>query len=130
MLRALRQLAELRAPDSFRPWLAAITVRQVSTHLQREQLIAGRTTALDEAAELPDPDANLEGVALLRAELSGQRRQAVRASRWLDAEDRALLSLWWLEPRASSLGPSWRRRSGSTSLTRGCASSGCATSWT
>ena len=30
-------------------------------------------------------------------ELSGHRRQAVRASRWLDPDARALLSLWWLE---------------------------------
>ena len=97
MLRALRQLRDLRAPESFRPWLAAIAVRQVGTHLQREQLAAERTTALDEATEVPDADADFEGLALLHAELSGQRRQVVRASRWLDAEDRVLLSLWWLE---------------------------------
>src|SRR5690242_11899667 len=48
VLRALRQLRHLRRAESFRPWLAAITVRQVSTHLARADQAAGRTTALDE----------------------------------------------------------------------------------
>src|SRR4051812_26309658 len=50
VLRALRQLPHLRRPESFRPWLAAIAVRQVSTHLARAGQAAGRTIGLDEAA--------------------------------------------------------------------------------
>ena len=97
MLRALRQFPALRSPESLRPWLAAIAVHQVSTHRHR-QLVAGRRAApLDEAAEVPDAEAEFEDLTMLRLELSGQRRQVVRASRWLDPDDRALLSLWWLE---------------------------------
>jgi RNA polymerase sigma factor (sigma-70 family) len=95
MLRALRELRTLRTPESFRPWLATIATRQVSTHLHRRQVDAERTAPLDEVTEPPDADA--ESLALVYAELSGHRRQAVRASRWLDPDDRALLSLWWLE---------------------------------
>lgn len=95
MLRALRELRTLRTPESFRPWLVTIATRQVSTHLNRRQADAERTAALDEVAESPDADA--ERWALLRVELSGHRRQVVRASHWLDPTDRALLPLWWLE---------------------------------
>jgi RNA polymerase sigma factor (sigma-70 family) len=95
MLRALRELRTLRTPGSFRPWLAMIATRQVSTYLHRRQTDAQRTASLDAVAE--PPDADVEGSALVNVELSGQRRLAVRASRWLDADDRALLSLWWLE---------------------------------
>ena len=94
MLRVLRELRALRTPDSFRSWLAAIAVRQVGTHLRRRRAAAQRSTGLDEAAGLAD---EFEGATLLRLELSGQRRQVERASRWLDPDDRALLSLWWLE---------------------------------
>jgi RNA polymerase sigma factor (sigma-70 family) len=97
MLRALRDLRTLRTPESFRPWLVAIALRQVSTQLQRQQLAAERAVPLDEVAAEPDVDADFEDLTLLRLDLSDQRRQVVRASRWLDPEDRALLSLWWLE---------------------------------
>jgi RNA polymerase sigma factor (sigma-70 family) len=95
MLRALRELRTLRTPESFRPWLATIATRQVSTHLHWRQVDAERTTPLDEVTDPPDADA--ESLALVYAELSGHRRQAVRASHWLDPDDRQLLSLWWLE---------------------------------
>ncbi|MEU4243636.1 sigma-70 family RNA polymerase sigma factor [Actinoplanes sp. NPDC026619] len=97
VLRALRQLRRLRRPESFRPWLAAITVRQVGTYLARAGQADGRTAALDEAAWRPDAAAELEGPALLRVEIAGQRRQVRHASRWLSADERAVLALWWLE---------------------------------
>ncbi|MGW5667282.1 sigma-70 family RNA polymerase sigma factor [Micromonospora sp. NPDC003776] len=97
MLRAVRRLPELHTPESFRPWLAAIAMRQLSTHLHRRQVAARRTAPLNEAAEMPDAEAAVEDLTTLRVELSGQRRQVVRASRWLDPDDKALLSLWWLE---------------------------------
>jgi len=95
MLRALRELRTLRTPESFRPWLATIATRQISTHLHRRQADAQRTAPLEEVTDVPDADA--ESWALTNVELSGHRQQAVRASRWLDPDDRALLSLWWLE---------------------------------
>jgi RNA polymerase sigma factor (sigma-70 family) len=86
MVRALRQLGSLRSPASFRPWLVAITLRQISTHQDRGA----------RAAELVPP-APFEDVTEMRVELSAQRRQARRAGRWLDASDRTVLWLWWLE---------------------------------
>ena len=97
MLRALHELRTLRAPESFRPWLATIATRQVSTHLHRWQAHAERTVPLDQVTEPPDADADAESLAVVHVELSGHRRKAVRASRWLDPDGRALLSLWWLE---------------------------------
>jgi RNA polymerase sigma factor (sigma-70 family) len=95
MLRALRDLRTLRTPESFRPWLATIATRQISTYLQRRQAELRRAASLDEVPDLPDEET--ESLALINVELSAHRRQAVRASRWLDLDDRALLSLWWLE---------------------------------
>jgi RNA polymerase sigma factor (sigma-70 family) len=95
MLRALRELRTLRTPESFRPWLIAIAMRQVSTDLRRRQAAADWTTAIDEAIDAPDSDT--ESLALLRLELSGQRRQVARAGHWLAPGDEVLLSLWWLE---------------------------------
>jgi RNA polymerase sigma factor (sigma-70 family) len=95
MLRVLRELRAVRTPESFRPWLTTIATRQVSTYLRRRRAGLRRTASLDDAAGLPA--AGTEGLALLNVELSGHRRQAVRAGHWLDPGDRALLSLWWHE---------------------------------
>src|SRR5262245_30818578 len=81
MLRAIRELGSLRVPQSFRSWLAAIAVRQASTHLRRRRVAARRTVALDEAEGRPDTGADFEDLTILRLGLSGQRRQAVLASR-------------------------------------------------
>jgi RNA polymerase sigma factor (sigma-70 family) len=96
MLRVLRELPTLRTPASFRLWLVTIAIRQVGTHRRRLDAVAARTTTLDDATGMP-ADGDFEELAILRLGLSGQRRQAVRAGRWLDPDDRALLSLWWLE---------------------------------
>ncbi len=97
MLRAVQQLPQLRAPESFRPWLTAIAVHQISTHLDREKVAARRTADLAEIAGTPDTDAEFEAAALLRVELTSQRRQVMDAGQWLAPEDRVLLPLWWLE---------------------------------
>jgi RNA polymerase sigma factor (sigma-70 family) len=97
MVRVLRKVHELREPEHFRAWLAAIAVHHVSTHLHREQAAARRTARIDEAVESADLNADFEGSTLLRLELSAQRRQVVRASQWLGPDDRMLLSLWWSE---------------------------------
>ncbi|MGA5303192.1 sigma-70 family RNA polymerase sigma factor [Nucisporomicrobium flavum] len=97
MVRALRQLSDLRSPGSFRPWLAAIAVRQIGSHLSREDLAARRSVPLDEVAGRPDAGAEVEGPAVLRTELAGQRRQVGHATRWMGAEERTVYSLWWLE---------------------------------
>ncbi|WP_330287486.1 RNA polymerase sigma factor [Streptomyces sp. NBC_00576] len=90
MLRAVDNLGSLRDPDSFRSWLVAIAMRQIRDRARR------RTTAIlrDETA---DGAADFAELTVLRLQLEGQRREVAEAVRWLDDEDRQLLSLWWLE---------------------------------
>ncbi|MGW6026950.1 sigma-70 family RNA polymerase sigma factor [Streptomyces sp. NPDC055099] len=97
LLRAVRDLPALRVPESFRSWLVSITLRQVNTYWQRQRTLADRTTLLDEALPVPDAAAPLEDTTILRLRMSDERGQAVEAGRWLDAEHRVLLSLWWQE---------------------------------
>jgi RNA polymerase sigma factor (sigma-70 family) len=95
MVRALDGLPGLRIPESFRSWLVAIAMNEVRRHWQREQQPLG--APLPEGREVADPDADFVGLTIVRMGLSGQRKETVEATRWLDADDRALLSLWWLE---------------------------------
>ncbi|RSM65567.1 alpha-L-arabinofuranosidase [Actinoplanes sp. ATCC 53533] len=97
LLRVLRQLPAMRSPAQFRSWVAAIAVRQVGTHLRRSGANAARTAGIEEAARIADERSPSEDETALGVDLSRQRRQTERASRWLDADNRALLSLWWLE---------------------------------
>lgn len=97
MVRALRQLPDLRSTGSFRPWLTAIAVRQIGSHQARARVVARRAVPLEAAADLPDAGADTEGPAVLRAELAAQRRQVGHAVRWMGPDDRTVYSLWWLE---------------------------------
>ncbi|MGW8397154.1 sigma-70 family RNA polymerase sigma factor [Streptomyces lydicus] len=97
LLRVVRDLPSLRAPESFRSWLVSITLRQVNTHWHRQRTFAGRTTVLDEAREIPDAGAEPVDATILRLQMSDERRRVVEAGRWLDPDHRVLLSLWWQE---------------------------------
>ncbi|MFF8192985.1 sigma-70 family RNA polymerase sigma factor [Streptomyces bobili] len=97
LLRAVRDLPALRAPESFRSWLVSITLRQVNTFWQRQRTLADRTTLIDEALPVPDAAAPVEDTTILRLRMSDERGQAAEAGRWLDAEHRVLLALWWQE---------------------------------
>ncbi|MFG3022463.1 sigma-70 family RNA polymerase sigma factor [Streptomyces sp. NPDC048254] len=96
MLRALDGLPGLEEPERFRSWLVAIAVRQVRDRWRSRQ---GRPQAalLEEAVQEAAPEADFADLAILRLALSGQRREAVEATRWLEDEEREVLSLWWLE---------------------------------
>ncbi|MFF8593212.1 sigma-70 family RNA polymerase sigma factor [Streptomyces sp. NPDC015220] len=94
MLRALDGLAGLRAPESFRSWLVAIAMNRVRAHWRDRRPAPG---GVEEAAEVADPGADFVDLTMLRLQLSGQRQETARATRWLEEDDRALLSLWWLE---------------------------------
>jgi len=93
MLRVLRNLGDLREPESFRSWLVAITVRQVRERFRTRR---GAPEPLVHE-DVRDPGADFTDLAITRLELSGQRRETAEATRWLDEENRELLSLWWLE---------------------------------
>ncbi|MCG7204396.1 RNA polymerase sigma factor [Streptomyces arenae] len=90
MLRAVGSLGTLRDPDSFRSWLVAIAMRQVRDRARRRP-----ERKLDE--QVPDGTADFAELTVLRLQLEGQRREVAEAVRWLDPEDRQLVSLWWLE---------------------------------
>jgi hypothetical protein len=49
------------------------------------------------ASEPADPGSDFVDLTIARLSLSGERREVAEATAWLDAEDRRLLSLWWLE---------------------------------
>ncbi|MGW0367600.1 RNA polymerase sigma factor [Streptomyces coeruleorubidus] len=87
MLRAVGNLGSLRDPDSFRSWLVAIAMRQIRDRARRRT-----ADRLEEA-----PAADFAELTVLRLQLEGQRREVAEAARWLDDEDRQLMSLWWLE---------------------------------
>lgn len=98
MLRALGGLSGLREPERFRSWLVAIAMNQV----RRRWTAADRrrTASLQELGEGGHPAAAVADFAeltILRLRLSGQRREVAEATRWLDPDDRDVLSLWWLE---------------------------------
>jgi RNA polymerase sigma factor (sigma-70 family) len=96
MMRVLDGLPGLEQPDRFRSWLVAITVRQIRDRWRRGRT---RLTAepLEENTHEADPQADFSDLAILRLALSGQRREAVEATRWLEDEERELLALWWME---------------------------------
>nr|QXL90813.1 sigma-70 family RNA polymerase sigma factor [Streptomyces sp.] len=98
MLRVLGGLEGLRSPESFRSWLVAITMNQIRGHWRgrgAEPIPAGG--GLADAYDVVDPGADFVDLTIARLGLSGQRRETAEATRWLDEDDRALLSLWWLE---------------------------------
>ncbi|MWA02844.1 sigma-70 family RNA polymerase sigma factor [Actinomadura sp. LD22] len=95
VLRALGGLHGLREPGRFRSWLVSIAMNQVRrrwTSLQR-----GTPMDPDALARVAASEADFAEAAVLRLELSGQRREIAEATRWLDAGERELLGLWWLE---------------------------------
>ncbi|MFD4560302.1 sigma-70 family RNA polymerase sigma factor [Streptomyces sp. NPDC058469] len=96
MLRALDGLSGLEDPERFRSWLVAIAVRQVRDRWRGRQA-RPQAEVPDEAVQEVAPEADFADLAILRLALSGQRREAVEATRWLEDEEREVLSLWWLE---------------------------------
>ncbi|MEV6118277.1 sigma-70 family RNA polymerase sigma factor [Streptomyces sp. NPDC052109] len=94
MLRALDGLGGLRAPERFRSWLVAIAMNQVREHRQNRLSAPG---GVEEAEDLADPGADFVDLTVVQLQLTGQRLETARATRWLEPDDRELLSLWWLE---------------------------------
>ena len=93
MLRAVRGLGGLRDPAAFRSWLVAVAIRQMRDHYRARQAVP----AADLTDEVADPEADFVELTILRLGLSSQREETAQATRWLDAGDRELLALWWLE---------------------------------
>ncbi len=94
MLRALHGLGNLRDPASFRSWLVVIAMRQVRNRHRSEQRFPAAGQQPDDVA---DPGADFVDLTIARLHLADQRKDLAEATRWLEPEDRELLSLWWLE---------------------------------
>ena len=93
MLQVLRGLAGLRDPYAFRSWLVAVTMNQIRKH---HRALPAAAPGLEEIAAVADPGADFVDLTLTQLGMAGQRRETVEATRWLDDDDRELLSLWWL----------------------------------
>jgi RNA polymerase sigma factor (sigma-70 family) len=97
LLRMVSHLADLRDPRAFRSWLVAIAIRQVRDRHHFQKTTQTRHAHLDDAGDVPDVAGDFVDVTIMRLGLTDQRREVAEATRWLAAEDRDLLSLWWLE---------------------------------
>lgn len=97
VLRMLRGLSSLRTPKSFRSWFVAITMNEIREHWRARR--AGEMSAdpMEDAHDVVDPAADFVELTIVRLGLTGQRREAAEATRWLEGDDRELVSLWWLE---------------------------------
>ncbi|HUQ62060.1 sigma-70 family RNA polymerase sigma factor [Lentzea sp.] len=94
MLRAVHGLSSLRDPAGFRSWLVVIAMNQIRLRHRERQRVPVTGPVLEDIA---DPGADFVDLTIMRLQLSGQRREVVAATRWLSADERELLSLWWLE---------------------------------
>ncbi|MEU7474640.1 sigma-70 family RNA polymerase sigma factor [Lentzea sp. NPDC042327] len=94
MLRAVHGLSSLRDPAGFRSWLVVIAMNQIRLRHRENQRVPITGPVLEDVA---DPGADFVDLTIMRLQLSGQRREVVAATRWLSADERELLSLWWLE---------------------------------
>ncbi len=97
LLRMVRHLPDLRDPAAFRSWLVAIALRGVRDCDRDRRATQHRQTDLADGQLVPDPASDFTELTILRLGLSDQRREVAEATRWLDTDDRALLSVWWLE---------------------------------
>ncbi|MFI8004993.1 sigma-70 family RNA polymerase sigma factor [Streptomyces sp. NPDC086010] len=97
VLRMLSGLPSLRSPKSFRSWFVAITMNEIRGHWRRRGSGDISADPMEDAYDVVDPAADFVELTIVRLGLTGQRREAAEATRWLDDEDRELVSLWWLE---------------------------------
>jgi RNA polymerase sigma factor (sigma-70 family) len=96
MLRVVRKLDSLRDSSRFRPWLVAIAMQQVRARARARQEMLARS-GLEDAGEIADPAADFVDLTITELGLTGQRKEVAEATRWLDPDDRRLLTLWWQE---------------------------------
>ncbi|MFJ5634699.1 sigma-70 family RNA polymerase sigma factor [Streptomyces goshikiensis] len=97
-IRALSHLGQLREPECFRAWLVTITTNRIRDHWRAVQAAAAATREpIDEDTEPAEAGSDFADLTILHLGLTGQRAEVAEATRWMDEEDRTLLSLWWLE---------------------------------
>ncbi|WP_371483694.1 sigma-70 family RNA polymerase sigma factor [Kitasatospora sp. NBC_00315] len=94
MLRVVRGLPGLREPERFRSWAVAIAYRRLHEHARRRVVEVPHRF---DVADVADPSTDFAERTVAELVLTGQRRDLVRATRWLEPADRRLLALWWQE---------------------------------
>ncbi|MGV9938268.1 sigma-70 family RNA polymerase sigma factor [Streptomyces sp. NPDC003401] len=94
MLRIVRGLPGLREPERFRSWIVAIAYRQVQQHRRRRP---HDLPPRQQVQEWDAPAADFAERTVAEMTMTGQRREALRATQWLEPADRHLLALWWEE---------------------------------
>ncbi|WP_155372791.1 sigma-70 family RNA polymerase sigma factor [Catellatospora vulcania] len=98
MLRAVRHLRGLRDADGFKSWLVSIAVSQIqerSRRLARQRARAARPVEFGvDAAEPPDPDADVAALAEDRVDLDRELRLIAQATGFLNPAERQTLALW------------------------------------
>ncbi|MEV4613559.1 sigma-70 family RNA polymerase sigma factor [Kitasatospora sp. NPDC049258] len=94
MVRVVTRLGTLREPRSFRSWLVAVALNEVRRRWSSQQQAVAPVEPDD---HLPDPAADFVDLTILRLGLLDAHRELTEASRWLDEDDRRLLTLWRLE---------------------------------
>ncbi|GAA3431003.1 sigma-70 family RNA polymerase sigma factor [Kutzneria kofuensis] len=92
MLAALDGLPDLEDPAHFRSWLVVMAMREV-----RKRRRTGEGFPAVRPDDVADPGADFVDLTIDRLHLVDQRRDLVEATRWLEDDERELLSLWWLE---------------------------------
>jgi len=97
MLRVVHGIDALRDPTRFRSWLVTIAMRQINDRWRARQSGPMSLSVLGPGREVPDPNADFVELTITRLGLSGERREVAEATAWLDAAERRVLSLWWLE---------------------------------
>ncbi|MET7867659.1 sigma-70 family RNA polymerase sigma factor [Micromonospora taraxaci] len=93
MLSVLRGLPGVRDPQRFRSWLVAITMNEVRAYRQFQHTTP---TPPEDIDNLVVRGTDFENLTLTKLRLSDERREVVLATRWLDDDNRHLISLWWL----------------------------------
>jgi RNA polymerase sigma factor (sigma-70 family) len=97
LLRVVRGLRQLENPSSYRSWMVAITVRQIRDWIRGRVQDRKTREPVELAAQFPDPASDFASLTVLQLQLDSERREVAEATRWLDDDNRELLSLWWLE---------------------------------
>jgi RNA polymerase sigma factor (sigma-70 family) len=97
LLRVVRGLDRLENPSSYRSWMVAITVRQIRDWIRGRAQDRETREPVELAARFADPASDFASLTVLRLQLDSDRREVAEATRWLDEDQRELLSLWWLE---------------------------------
>ncbi len=94
-IRVVRHLDTLRDATRFRSWALSIAMQEARRHGRARQTMFDR--ASDGKIETMADRGDVEQQTIARLGLSQQRQEIAQATGWLDAEDRELLALWWLE---------------------------------